>query len=363
MRTALLTTVAMLACAGAAMAETPPSAKSGALLKKAPPAATVGALTQAPLEQPVSAARGIQITTEQGDTSVAFRYGWSTASGKGFGTDASTAVFQTYAFTASAPLADSGDSQLASLDALASGFALEAKYTHTTITRAKGRNGDAMTAMCARLTAAKPEILTERPDFIDKCSLELFGLYGAEDEFEAFKTLVWGERPTATIWGASARVGKDSFDFFDPTTLAEGSADKTAWSVKGFWAHRPLDGDWLLTLAAEHQDAYEASDAAILCPTATGVVTCVNGPIGAPQKVRKDIVSAEYRRAFKGFSAATVLQYDVNNDVSAVEVPIYLVRDKDGDLNGGVKLGWRSDTGDVTAGVFIGTAFGLGASY
>ncbi|MEA3064235.1 MAG: hypothetical protein QOJ27_670, partial [Sphingomonadales bacterium] len=47
-------------------------------------------------------------------------------------------------------------------------------------------------------------------------------------------------------------------------------------------------------------------------------------------------------------------------DIFGVDVPVYLVPDKEGDLTGGVRFSYRSDREDKFAvGVFFGAAFSL----
>jgi hypothetical protein len=310
-------------------------------------------VTQAPLAQPLSPARGFELTTENGETSVTFRHGWTRATGKNFGRPGSVSIYQTRAITASAPLNDDGDGERTSLDALASGAALEFRYSEIKISRSAIDNSEKMLSMCEEIYASDKN--TEGKD----CDAGLFE--GKPEQLNKFLELIWGKHPAMKSWGVNARAGYDTFDYLDTATLAERSVDKSSWSAKAFHAWRRIGQPWIATVSFDHQEGYESVEAANHCPPGGAPTACVEGSLGAPKKIQKDILAAEYRRIFNNFSVSTTLQYDANNDVWAAEVPFYLTRNKDGDFTGGVKLGWRSDTDEFTAGVFVGTAFSLGA--
>jgi hypothetical protein len=103
-----------------------------------------------------------------------------------------------------------------------------------------------------------------------------------------------------------------------------------------------------------------------MCPasTTTDPVKCINGPIGAPSRKDGLLGAIEFRRQFmlKDFwipsiGVAPQITYDLLKKKGGLDFPIYLVPDAKGNLLGGVRFGYRTDTDDVAVGVFVGTAF------
>ncbi|MGH8239324.1 MAG: hypothetical protein ACREXP_20215, partial [Steroidobacteraceae bacterium] len=73
----------------------------------------------------------------------------------------------------------------------------------------------------------------------------------------------------------------------------------------------------------------------------------------------------EFRWGTNNFGVAPIVIRDFDEKVTGVELPLFLVHDEPsegqaGPLTGGVKLGWRSDTDDITVGLFIGASLALG---
>jgi hypothetical protein len=56
------------------------------------------------------------------------------------------------------------------------------------------------------------------------------------------------------------------------------------------------------------------------------------------------------------------MTFDFKSDVFGIDVPLFLVRNKEKQLSGGIRLGWRDDTDAFSAGVFVGKAFKLDPS-
>ena len=54
------------------------------------------------------------------------------------------------------------------------------------------------------------------------------------------------------------------------------------------------------------------------------------------------------------------MTYDLKDDEFAVDLPFYLVPDKDGNLTGGIRLGYNTADDEVGIGVFVGSTFWLG---
>jgi hypothetical protein len=129
------------------------------------------------------------------------------------------------------------------------------------------------------------------------------------------------------------------------------------------------------------EQAYQDDDetAATLCtPVGTGPTeTCISGFFAPPKKSSKGLAYAEYRGAFLkqnrqrwfDFAISPRVTRDTDDNVWALDMPIYLLRAmKDGEatqrtkkppFTGGIRLGWRDDTSDLTVSIFVSSAFDL----
>lgn len=338
-------------------------------------------VTQAPVDSTVSRPSGMQIEADEGGTKLIMRYG--AAWGHSPSGPTSPGLFDTISLTVAAPLDDGGVSaRAATLDGLSRGTTIDASWSRTRVSRpprsewvARGLRND---ALCKAIIGRVVERAGQeaRAANIDSdgarraAEIRVNARYddnGCDDGFVAefepesvptFDRTLWGEQPMIQVYGLSLKTGRVVYDYIDPATISQMSVERTGWSAKAFYAVRPLEQSWLVTMSVEHQDGYKAQDDATLCPIGGGA--CLTGPNGAPTSRTQDLVSVELRRSFGEFSAALALTYDSTEDVYAVELPVYMIRNSDGDFNGGVKLNWRSDQDDVIASVFVGRTFSLG---
>ncbi|MFN0023748.1 MAG: hypothetical protein ACKVS5_07600 [Parvularculaceae bacterium] len=119
------------------------------------------------------------------------------------------------------------------------------------------------------------------------------------------------------------------------------------------------------SLGARFESALEEAERAIIClPAVPGVApTCVSGSPAAPARKESVIAYAELRKAFSigefDFGVAPRVTRNFKTDATGVSVPVYYVPGAGGGLTGGVAVGWRDDTKDVTVGIFIGGSFDL----
>lgn len=156
----------------------------------------------------------------------------------------------------------------------------------------------------------------------------------------------------------SAKVGAEKFEFVDPSTLAKRTERKSPWSVSlGYTMVNQAATD-LFTVSGSYQEAYTPLDKKIMCPPGGVPDKCVDAIPGPPTRQHKSLISAEYRHLFDGFALSAAVTYDAENDVTGVEIPIY-VPAANGELNAGVKLGWRSDTDEAVAAFFVNKPFSV----
>lgn len=161
--------------------------------------------------------------------------------------------------------------------------------------------------------------------------------------------------------GGDVSVGRNGFRFLEPGSLAAQSLSKENVSATGrLGIYVPALGFAFGSYSYRRGWAAGGRASDICQPIAnTNATQCQSAVIGPPVEKSLSVVTFELRKFFAGPVATTPsLQIDLENDVRAVDVPIYFLRTS-GNLTGGVRFNWRSDTKETTAVVFIGTAIGL----
>ena len=167
--------------------------------------------------------------------------------------------------------------------------------------------------------------------------------------------------------GLRGQVSFDDFNYVDPLTLAKKDTRKTGWSAGVRATNYFRASPTALTGSIDYEESYEAADKLVLCPAGatTGPVTCVNDPVGPPTRDHSAIARLNLRHRFLGkdgpghLAISPTLSYDISDNVFGAELPVYFIPGGDDLLTGGAKVGYRTDTKDVTFGIFIGKAFGL----
>jgi hypothetical protein len=281
-----------------------------------------------------------------------------------------TATSDSFAVTASAPLEkNSPRTDLGTLDGFANNATLKLRWTRFAMSIANARHnprdraiGDITRANCRTQAGGKPDALKECDG---PMSDELVGKY-APELFDEYLSLGFPNKP-AFAFGLEGSVGYRKFEFLDPVTLAKGSDEKMPWGVKLFGSIFPGPSLTSITGAFEYQSAYEEHKASTVCPvdvTAT-FVKCTSGSLGGPDHKKKALGSLELRHMFimpegaflKSLGVSAQVTHDFNSDVTGFDLPLYLIPDAKGNLLGGLRFGYRTDTDDLAVGVFVGSAF------
>jgi hypothetical protein len=341
-----------------------------------PPRPMLDTVTQDVVGAEVSVPSGVQFSADKGEGKVTLAAGYVHAY-RGSGPKA-PGLFDTFSLTLSSPLEASADSgTLASLDGLGSATSLEFKFQQVRIplpsdaSRAAAyERGGALYLICeaarpayiAKMILAEPDPKNHeeiRKAAQDQCDTDLVG-GGAPDRLAEFDNLLyWGASPKAIIWGTSGKAGSETFEYVQPT-LSRISTEETSWSAKVFAAYQPPGKAFdqsLFTLSYAFGETWKAKDETTICPPGGPPASCVKGPPGPPDKTNSSIASLEYRRSLKDQAFLIRVEHDFESDVTAVTIPLYLFKEKDGGFTGGLQLGWRSDTDETVAGVFVSKAF------
>ena len=126
-----------------------------------------------------------------------------------------------------------------------------------------------------------------------------------------------------------------------------------------------------LAASARVERTYEAAKTQAVC-TIEELKTKAACPIkvvGGPSGKTLAITEGEMRRYLAPVGPLTIgiagiVRRDWENKETAIEVPLYFVKDKDGGLTGGVSAGYiwspKDDVEGARFTVFIGQGFGLG---
>ena len=173
---------------------------------------------------------------------------------------------------------------------------------------------------------------------------------------------------------ANAKAGYDQHTFYDRTSLDKSSEYRWPFQL-GVAGTEVFDqGQMSATISYAYQKAYQDGGASgqmqVLCPASAGkAVKCVNGYIGDPLLVDKQLIGADFRYiASPGplpfpIGVDPAFTYDAHAGTYAVQVPLYLVANSSKSLAGGIRYDWTSDKHESIIGVFVSTSLCLLPGY
>jgi hypothetical protein len=124
------------------------------------------------------------------------------------------------------------------------------------------------------------------------------------------------------------------------------------------WSYLAASSLW--SFGYSHEKIYKAADKTQICSPlgTTGSTTCSENSIGEPSRDTAEIAFFEIRHlTFDGkFAFAPRLEFDFKKSVWAGRLPFYFIPNKDGQLTGGLALGY-TDSDKFGASVFVSKAF------
>lgn len=177
--------------------------------------------------------------------------------------------------------------------------------------------------------------------------------------YDEFKNTFLDPTKWQTQWGAGFKIGEETFKFMDPDDFGKSSTDEVFGSVKFYYNFLPPSGQTMYGVGIELQREFKASASQTRCPSGGGVVVCQTGAFAKPNEIDKELIHFEVRRRLDEHAIAVKLIHDLESEVSALEVPVYIIEDKKEQLNGGIRIGYRDDTDEIEIGLFVGSSFGL----
>lgn len=295
---------------------------------------------KAPTDADTSEPNRFQVSASKGKSDVTLKFG----DGGEYGDDLFGRT-NDWSVAITVPLGDGKDAaDLATLDDIGDGLSVEASWRFTRVS-AGTPDPEQLLEACRTL---------RRQGDTTPCDAEFFKRNDGE-HYDRYLDMAWGKNPLVVGGGATIAVNHDDHDYLDVATLKDQSDEKTSASLKAFVTIQPLRRQQYFEFSYKRSITWKDQDEVILCPAGGGVLTCKKGAGGPPAKTERDLLSAEYRQGIgKDFALAFKMSYDARNDVTGAELPLYFIKNGEGGLSGGVRFGWRSDTGDTVAAVFIG---------
>jgi hypothetical protein len=164
---------------------------------------------------------------------------------------------------------------------------------------------------------------------------------------------------TVDVEGSYSR---NTFKFLDPATFASGSEGHSSGSFSlALGRFSPRAGYMWGGYEFAHSWEAAGSPRQICTPLAGGATECRTATVGAPDESSKHLMQLGWRRfVLRGRAALDpTFEWDPANSVAAFSLPLYGFTKKNEGLAGGVKVGWRSDTDDITAVIFVGNVLSI----
>ena len=276
------------------------------------------------------------------------------------------AYYSAFSLKASAPIDKNNNEfiNLASLDGLTNAFDLEFSYSRIYVNnrrRPLDENGQLIPGFIKICKLV--EIDVSNGETCDTNAVKR-GLTKIEqlDLYPEFVSYFWGPRAWKFSYEINGKIGVEEFNFFDPVTLMKRDQDENPWTLGIKAKLVPLNFNALFMLEYTHQNAYKAANSATACPVSLGTTptVCITGNIGAPTRNIKRLLAFETRKEFSdhNWGLALKVTHDFENNDTGLELPLYLFKDSEENLSGGIRLGW-TNTDSITAGMFAESEFKL----
>lgn len=264
------------------------------------------------------------------------------------------------------------------------GTSIELRYTHfwqqiadpTTYQKAQQDAYAIAVANCRSQNAA-----TLEPKVLEKtCSKQNGGLGNFmsiynPDGFKATRARVFA-RAATPFAGLSFNGNQTKYNYLDRPTFTLLDTSRFGYEASLFGGLMFRDTPLIVRGSLTFAKKYDEADPVNLCQATTvpGQTMCLSGADGAPQKAEQRTVSLQTYWALAPdsegaprFGIAPSGSYDWKNKTWQIDFPIYLARNKDKQLSGGVMASYINAPdaaggrkGDFTIGVFIGLPLGWG---
>lgn len=213
---------------------------------------------------------------------------------------------------------------------------------------------DALDDLCDALglvTGCDNESIKERVDKLDRTGLRIL----AEQVSRSRRPIASFLRKATTAVFFKGRISHNEYEFFTLDS-AENKSDEFGSRLEVGYS-RVVGPKGRLAFSIAGQRAFKAQKTkALSCQQVDGsatLETCKELPLGAPAEVESLIGQIEYTHHIARATIRPLVSYDFEEDVLALDLPFYFLRDKDDLFAGGFRVGWRSDTDDLAASIFV----------
>lgn len=162
----------------------------------------------------------------------------------------------------------------------------------------------------------------------------------------------------ARIFAVEANVGYDDFAYFSSLTSKEKDREMR-WSLGASYGTSSPSRGFYFGGGFDLQHRYKSQDKRIVCPLSTEeTFDCVQGSFGPPSSGYDRTAYLEARWSVLARPVSLRITHDIEDDTTSADLPVYLLRNKDGKFTGGLRFGWLSEESDFIIGVFVGKEFG-----
>lgn len=180
--------------------------------------------------------------------------------------------------------------------------------------------------------------------------------------------------PVFPFLGVEIGGNQDRYNFLDRTAFAMDKVSRFGFDATLFGGVLFTRSLTSITGSFTYSRRYEAQRSVTICQAINPTQQqCLTGADGRPDENRRAILAVELRHAFRTgvgtlprFAIAPEFSIDLHNNSYAIDVPIYLAQASNGQLRGGVRLGYVNQRdgnggreGEFSVGVFVGVPFKL----
>lgn len=194
---------------------------------------------------------------------------------------------------------------------------------------------------------------------------QLITTYGSDADVDAVIRAVTSDAPT-WFYGVEATANHKNFSWLDRTAFALKEDGKLGYEGTVFGGVIGGSGMWSIRASLSHTRSYKAKDPIEFCRPVGGAgeTECLDGEDGAPDRNKTNVFAVEGRRLFplklgpiQYVGVAPEWAIDIDTGDFSVDVPIYFAPNNEGQLSGGVRIGYASEENEFAFGLFVGVPF------
>jgi hypothetical protein len=260
----------------------------------------------------------------------------------------------------SAPLNKTTErSDFTNLDGLAKDISLSVQFNFPLQRRTTDQEIMAATKRISTGEQLNPQFVAEDATNRGVATLDLAQIRADEDIRQYL------DSPLVT-WFGGATISTNDYDYFD---LEQEKQNDREYGAEAKFGRAWITDNARMSVSVSYERSFQDSKTkAQLCTAienTQSLETCQTLPLGSPERINSTIARMEYRRVLPeaitkwvgvDLAISPLISHDFRQDVTGIELPFYWLRNKDGDFTGGLRMGWRSDTDNVSVSLFVAKA-------